>query len=294
MRPDSPRPLIRRVDERTGAEHPLVLVHPGALRADVYGRIGENLPEDRSLHVIDMEAIDEYYAAAFGQWYGDVSVESLATTVIGALRDAIGEPAGGWTLAGWSFGGVIAHSAAGMLDASEPPERLVLLDSIAPVPGYLRAPDEELEPELVLPWFGFYLGARRGVDIPEADYSDVDLVDGLRRLLELAIEAGALPSGTTYPGLRKVFDTYNAGLLRNNRITRGHRPIACRAPVTLVRPRSGLLDTPRPLGWEQLHDDVDVVRCPGNHYSMLSEHEPASLIASALVEPRSRALGEPA
>ncbi|WP_019855701.1 thioesterase domain-containing protein [Actinopolyspora mortivallis] len=288
MRRDPLRTLIRRIDERDDAEHPLVLLHPGALGTDVYHRIGEHLPESRSLRVVDMEAIDAYYGAAFGEWHEDVSVEGLAASVLDAVRDTLELRAGQWTLAGWSFGGVIAHSLAHALDASEVPDRLVLLDSIAPVPGYLHDPEEDLAPELVLAWFGFYLGAKRGVSVPEADYSDVELSEGLRRLLDLAVEAGALPPGTSYPGLRKVFDVYNAGLLRNNRITRGHRPTPGSVPLTLVRPRAGLLDTPRPLGWERLYEHVPVVRCPGNHYSMLHEREPASLLAAVLADPCAR------
>jgi thioesterase domain-containing protein len=185
-------------------------------------------------------------------------------------------------LGGWSFGGVVAYSLAAQLASDDRPERLLLLDTIAPIESYTSA-GREVDQALALRWFTMYLAAKRGGHLPldaaGAGEHSADLATGLARLLAAATEAGVLRRGTELAGLRKVFDTYHAGLVRNNLLVKGYLPAACQLPITLVRPRSGLLGTPAPLGWEEITDELTVLRCAGDHYSMLREPDAHARIA---------------
>ncbi|WP_164386850.1 thioesterase domain-containing protein [Streptomyces sp. OM5714] len=261
---------------------PVVVIHPGVLPTEDYQELSAALPSRTDLYVVDLERVPEYFQAALSGGHTDTTVLDVASRIADELR-VRGLVVGPWTLAGWSFGGVVAHALTAILTESELPRRTVLFDSIAPVAEYTRA-EEEIGLDLVLPWFCMYLAAKRGADVPvprevlAADDAGVD--DALEAVLKAALEHGALRPGTTLPGLRKVYDTYLDGLRRNNRLAAGFEPARSRVPITLLRPERGLLATPDPLGWEQLSDDLSVEATSGDHYSMLSD--PVAMKSAAL------------
>jgi hypothetical protein len=177
-------------------------------------------------------------------------------------------------------GGVVAHELSGRLSPTELPRRLVVMDTIAPVPDYTKD-DGELSPELLLPWFAMFLGAKRGVALPlPAGGAPLTLDD----VLTGAVSSGALPPDTSVAGLGKVYRVFTAGLRRNNLMCAGFQAGPARVPVTLIRPDGSLLDTPEPLGWRQLTDDLAVVGCPGDHYSMFSDAVAVETVATVLRE----------
>lgn len=293
MRPRArqPAPLVRAFTEGGGQDSSsaqsgrVVVVHPGALPTDHYRELAAALPPRTELHVVDLEQVPEYFQAALDGGRSDLTVSGVASRAADALRSRglLSRP---WTLVGWSFGGVVGHALTSFLSSAELPRQIVLLDSIAPVPEYTRGNDE-IGPDLVIPWFCMYLAAKRGGAVPVprelAAGGDVDVDTLLQAVLEAALEHGALRPGTTLPGLRKVYDTYLDGLRRNNRLAEDFAPARARVPLTLLRPERGLLATPDPLGWEQLSDDLSVERTPGDHYSMLREPVTAKLAALAAV-----------
>ncbi|WP_217250869.1 thioesterase domain-containing protein [Streptomyces sp. AC602_WCS936] len=291
MRPDGRRPappLIQAFGTESGTPRRRVLVvHPGALPAGHYAELATALPPHTELHVVDLEQVPEYFQAALRGGRAGTTVPELAATAAGALRSRglFDRP---WALVGWSFGGVVGHAMTALLDPEELPRRAVLLDSIAPVPDYTRD-DDEVGADLVMPWFCMYLAAKRGgtLTAPAAGPAGPGDVDGpLTAVLGQALDHGVLRPGTTLPGLRKVYDAYLDGLLRNNRLVRGFRPGPARVPVTLLRPERGLLDTPAPLGWEQLAGDLRVEHTPGDHYSML--RDPVAMKSAAAIALDSR------
>ena len=256
----------------------LVLVHPGALPVGHYRDLAERLTPVADVAVLDLERAPAYFQAALTGAAPDTSIDALAALAATELRATrrLDRP---WVLAGWSFGGVVAHALLDQLTPPEHPRRLVLLDSIAPVPGYTQQ-DDDLSAELVLRWFAMYLAAKRDRPVP------VSATPDLAELLTAGLASGALRPGTTLPGLRKVHQAYLAGLVRNNRLARAHTPRRTTRPTTLVRPERGLLATPDPLGWTALTTDLTALDCPGDHYSMLRDPsavpELAALVASEL------------
>jgi len=257
----------------------VVLVHPGALSVNSYLELAAALLPQAELIVVDLEQVPEYFQAALSGGHAGITIAELAARIDDALWDR-GLLAPPWLLAGWSFGGVVGQELTAALAGDERPEGLFLLDSLAPVPAYTKA---DPDPAMVLGWFAMYLAAKRGapVHVPAAELAGVTVEAGLRLVLEAAVANGALRPGTPLPGLRKVFNAYTDGLLRNNRLAAAHSPMPTQVPVCLIRPEHGLLDTPDPLGWTSLAPRFTVRSCPGDHYSMLRHPAAVELIATA-------------
>ncbi|MFJ9521495.1 alpha/beta fold hydrolase [Kitasatospora sp. NPDC101801] len=256
------------------------LVHPGALAAQVHRTLAEALPEGVGLTVLDISALPEYGEAALTGGRADTTVEALADW----LATELTQPQ--FALVGWSFGGVVAQAAVGRLPAGRRPERLVLLDSIAPTEEY-QQPDEALEPPLLLGWFAMYLGAKRGRPVPldPAALAGRGVDDGLPLVLDAATASGALLPDTPLPGLRKLYDTYVDGLLRNNRLTAPYRPRPSSVPLVLVKAERSLIPEDPTLGWQPLAPHgLDLAVAPGDHYTMLTRPDAAQVIAR-LVHP---------
>ncbi|MEU1185235.1 thioesterase domain-containing protein [Streptomyces sp. NPDC005820] len=281
--PRDTRPQVARVLRVPAPGRPTVfVVHPGALAPQVYEGLAKALPEGDGLTVLDLGAVPEYAEAALTGGRAATTVEALAERLLAALGPV---PEGPYTLAGWSFGGTLALAMTHALPAGRRrPERLVLLDSIAATEAY-QQPDDALEPALLLDWFAMYLGAKRGRLIPLApgalDGRGVD--DGLPVVLDAAVAAGALLPDTPLPGLRKLYDTYVDGLLRNNRLTAPHRPAPAPLPLVLVKAERSLIPGDETLGWLPLAPHgLTVHPCPGDHYTMLGRPDALGVIAQLL------------
>jgi thioesterase domain-containing protein len=259
----------------------VVLVHPGALAVTTYVELAAALLPRAELFVVDLEQVPEYFQAALSGGHAGITIGELAARIDDALweRGLLAPP---WLLAGWSFGGVVGQALTAALAEDEQPEGLFLLDSLAPVPAYTKA-DGDLDLAMMLDWFAMYLAAKRGapVPVPAAELAGVTVEAGLRLVLDAAVASGALRPGTPLPGLRKVFNAYADGLLRNNRLAAAHSATPTAVPVCLIRPERGLLDTPEPLGWTSLAPQLTVRSCPGDHYSMLRHPAAVELIATA-------------
>ncbi|MEU6987957.1 thioesterase [Streptomyces sp. NPDC046324] len=217
--------------------------------------------------------------------------------------EAAGGPAGPVTFVGWSFGGVLAHGMTERLKPEERPDGIVLLDSIAPTETYTYAEDDFVDPRIVLRWFAMFLGAKRGTDVPfrtpsvppAATSSEVPsstvgadhVLAGLEQLLQDAVACGALPEGTPVQSIRKLFDAYTAGLLRNNRLTSPYRPLPATVPLTQIKAQHSLIPSDPTLGWAELADrTVEAHSVPGDHYTMLIRPDASRAIAGLIPDAR--------
>lgn len=259
----------------------VVLVHPGVIPVAAYCGLADGLPSGDELAVVDLGRVPEYYGAALTGGHSGISIERLADLVISEL-DGLA-PLESWALAGWSFGGVITHAMLDRLPADRLPGHVVVIDALAPVPDYTAA-DDDLDPRVVLGWFTTYLAAKRGgtVDVDRDELRGLPLDEGLARVLAAGVAGGALRETTPVAGLRKVFDAYRDGLVRNNRLVRAYAARPAPVGLTLLRPERGLVTRPGALGWEQLVDTPAVVACPGDHYTTLGSDRTAALFAEAV------------
>jgi thioesterase domain-containing protein len=278
---DARPPVARPLRTAAPGRRTVYVVHPGALAPQVHEGLAAALPAGDGLTVLDLGAVPDYADAALTGGRAATTVEALAERLLATLDPAPESP---YTLAGWSFGGVLALAMTHALPADRRPGRLVLLDSIAPTEAY-QQPDDALEPDLLLGWFAMYLGAKRGRPVPLApgalDGRGVD--DGLPVVLDAGIAAGALLPDTPLPGLRKLYDTYVDGLLRNNRLTAPHRPAPAPLPLVLVKAERSLIPGDDTLGWLPLAPHgLTVHRCPGDHYTMLGRPDALDVIAHLL------------
>ncbi|MFD7169314.1 thioesterase domain-containing protein [Streptomyces violascens] len=276
-------PIVLRHRQPAPGAATVYAVHPGALSVRVWGALADALPPSAGLAVLDLAGVPEYFGAAISKDHGDLSVASLVDRLTDAYRaDRAQAPQGpAPVFVGWSFGGVLAQAMTERLAPDERPAHLVLLDSIAPTEAY-QQPDDSLELPMLLRWFTMYLGAKRNSAV-SADSAGTDVTDtdtGLLRILDAAVAAGALPADTSLPGFRKLYDTYVEGLLRNNRLTAGHKPPVSSVPLVLVKAEGSLLPHDATLGWPELAAyGLTLHTAPGDHYTMLTRPDAADVIA---------------
>jgi thioesterase domain-containing protein len=255
------------------APRSILIVHPGALPVSVYGGLADRLPLELGVHLLNLQGVAEYQQAALTGGRSQLSIAGIAKSFARQVPQVL-RPAERYVLIGWSFGGVIAHAMAGHLTGPAAPTHLVLLDSIAAVPGY-QAQVSDLSDQTLLEWFCMYLGAKRG---KPATLQKVprDLGD----VLSAMTASGALLPSTTVAGLAKVFEVYVDGLRRNSLLTRDFTATAGRIPTTAVRARHSLLAEPGPLGWDRIcPPGLRVLTGEGDHYSMLTDPQTTALLA---------------
>lgn len=279
-RPSRTPQAVREL-KAAGRAGTLFLVHPGALEADVHFALARALPEAAGLTVLDLSGVPEYASAAFTGGHAETTIEALA----GRLLDEVARvhDGGPYGLAGWSFGGVVAQAMVEQQPPDRRPDRLVLLDSIAPTQTY--KPGESLEPSLLLSWFTLYLGAKRGrVVMPDpGKLASCGHEDGLLLIHDAAVASGALRPDTPIFGLRKLYETYADGLMRNNRLTAPYRPSPASVPLVLVRPDRSLIPGDPTLGWHELAPyGLETHQSPGDHYTMLTRPDAVAVIAQQI------------
>ncbi|MGW0120206.1 thioesterase domain-containing protein [Streptomyces sp. NPDC003327] len=307
MAPRPSRAAAARVLVRHRATPPggrtVYAVHPGALPVVAWANLAGALPQDTGFVVLDLGAVPAYLEAALNPGASGLTVDRLIDILVDAYRAEVrdaGRP-GPVTFVGWSFGGVVAQGMTERLEPEERPDGVVLLDSIAPTPSYTYAEDDGIDPGLVLRWFAMFLGAKRGTAVPfrtpgtgtgpaaaegavtTAALGADHVLVGLEQLLGDAVACGALPEGTPLQSIRKLFDAYTAGLLRNNRLTASYRPVPATVPLTQIKAHHSLIPTDPTLGWDELADrTVAAHTVPGDHYTMLIRPDASRAIAGLI------------
>jgi len=130
-----------------------------------------------------------------------------------------------------------------------------------------------------------YLAAKRGRPLAaEPEIPAPTTEAGLAVLLAQARRSGVLPEDTSPPGLRKLYDSYVGGLLRNNRLVLPYEPPPVRWPVTLVKATRSLLPEYGDLGWSELAP-LRLEHVPGDHYSILFDPSAWTAVADLVGRP---------
>jgi thioesterase domain-containing protein len=285
--PARSRPLPHVV--RNGELGYVVVVHPGALPASMYGRLAAALPQRVGVVVLDLQGVPAYvWAALSGGEVGDTSVVRIADDLIDALLGTeVARPGIGYVLVGWSFGGVVAHQMTHSPRLRPTPRHLVLLDSISAADGYAVSV-EDLREELVLDWFEMYLRAKR----PGAPGSRASRPSSLADVLARGVRAGTLRPGTSLDGLAKAYAVFVDGLRRNTRLANPHIPQRTSIPATVVRAEGSLLAEPGALGYDRLVPaGAPVLTVPGDHYGMLDNPAAMDIVAAVCLQHLAPAAG---
>lgn len=233
-------------------------IHPGALSASSWSRIAAHLPAGVPVRVLELEAINPYWAAE----------ETLTVTALAdRLRPSLAV-ARERLLVGWGVGGAVADALAA------PARRVVVLDALAP--GALRCEPEEAQ---LLRSFAMYAGARRGrgLRVDPARLRE-GLEPALAHIRDEASAVGALRAGTTPTALRRCFDAHAARVLRDHRLVAGYAPTG--EALTVVKASDSLAPDSPALGWDRFAP-VELLASGGDHYSMLTD--PASAVQLAML-----------
>ena len=191
------------------------------------------------------------------------SLAQIASAYGALLRDRFrDEP---FTLAGWSFGGVIAFEVARLLErAGHAVARLVLIDSLAPQIG--RPPADESS---LARWFFADFDPEVLSRAPPAG------ADPFAALFEELRAAGRLPRAVGLAALRESYAVFrrHVGALASyvpERYPGAIDLIVADAVFATDGAMLGAFTVPPDRGWSALAGEVHRASTPGTHYSVLT------------------------
>ncbi|WP_372662577.1 beta-ketoacyl synthase N-terminal-like domain-containing protein [Amycolatopsis kentuckyensis] len=249
---------------RDGVAEPLFLFHPAGGPTSVYRELVRLLPEGHPVY--GLERIDD-----------EDTVEAKAACYAELIREI--QPRGPYRLGGWSFGGCLAYETARRLDG--PVDVVVLIDSILPLPAAGKPADLLLDR---FDRFAEHIWRTYGVPfaIPRAELATLDEDTQIRRVMQrLAEQVPDLGAGV----LRHQYESYV-----DARVAERYAPERYDGRVLLLRaqdphPLTTTLDprylrTDDTLGWDAYCADLEVVRVPGDHVSMIDPPHVAAVAAA--------------
>jgi acyl transferase domain-containing protein/acyl-CoA synthetase (AMP-forming)/AMP-acid ligase II/thioesterase domain-containing protein/acyl carrier protein len=275
----SPVPTKVVVIRRAGADAPLFCVHPGALEAECYTVLAQDLGNEPPFYALQPAELD-YKQQPSRDLQAAISIDRVAQGCLDAIRTV--QPFGPYRLAGWSLGGVVAFETARRLNEhGESVALLALFDSPAPATG----PIAEWEDAALIRMFAGYLGARRGRQfVLPLNGGAPDTGHELLRLTHHAITADLLPSQTGVEQIRALYETYRDGIRAGTELLRRYRPMAYPGRLVYFRAtdNANLPGYALPNAatiWGGLSAGMDVHPVPGSHYTLFLEPHARALAA---------------
>jgi len=242
---------VRLLRDGVGDE-PVFLFHPAGGTASVYRELARLLPEGPPVY--GFERLD-----------GEDTVEAKAARYAELVRDV--QPHGPYRLGGWSFGGCLAYETARQLNGAQ---LVFLIDTILPLPTEGRAEDALLDR---FDRFARHIAETYGVPfaVPRAELARLDEDAQIRRVMaKLAEQVPDLGAGV----LKHQYESYVDARVAERYVPESYagRVVLLRAQephplTTALDPR--YLRTDDTLGWDEHCADLEVVRVPGDHVSMI-------------------------
>ncbi|MDS0138816.1 MULTISPECIES: polyketide synthase [unclassified Amycolatopsis] len=242
---------VRLLRDGVGGE-PVFLFHPAGGTASVYRELARLLPEGRPVYAF--ERLDE-----------EQTVEGKAARYAELVRDI--QPHGPYRLGGWSFGGCLAYETARRLNGAE---LVFLIDTILPLPATGAPADQLLDR---FDRFADHISRTYGVAfrVPREELAELDEDAQIHRVMaKLTEQVPDMGAGV----LKHQYESYV-----DARVAERYTPQTYDGRVVLLRaqephPLTTTLDprylrTDDALGWDEHCRDLEVVRVPGDHVSMI-------------------------
>ncbi|MEU3612314.1 type I polyketide synthase [Streptomyces sp. NPDC006872] len=277
--PVAPRPAARsmpyplRALRPGGDRPPLVLAHAAGGTPDVYRPLAGLLAPGIPVYGLDrVEEAD--------------TVAAKARLCAEAIRKAW--PDGRYRIGGWSFGGFVAQETARLLAAEfAPPDAVVLIDAVRPLPRPSGRTAWDVAREH-FEGFAAYVSRTYGARL-ELPYGELAGLDDRARI-ELVLAALSAVADIPPAALEHQRASY-----LDLRTGEAHTPRPYDGRVILYRATEPAPHTVRDpayereddaLGWDELCPDLEIVRVPGHHLSLLDPPH-----AQAIADHLNRALG---
>jgi thioesterase domain-containing protein len=223
---------------------------------------------------------------AFGLQSPDPPVEDIrgmAALYVDTLRAV--QPHGPYRIAGWSMGGIVAYEMAVQLEAAgETTEVLAIIDAASPRAwageaarsdtemlilfafAMIHLHDVDIPADLAVPQG---LGLPPGIELPEIDFSGVDVDTALAMALDLGRQVGLLPPSLEPAELRRLFERFRAN--RGALSTYEARPYHGELHLFRAIDQPMAIEAPG-LGWEELvNGGLRIFETPGDHHSILRQ-----------------------
>ncbi|SDI77132.1 phthiocerol/phenolphthiocerol synthesis type-I polyketide synthase D [Frankineae bacterium MT45] len=246
-----------RVLRGTGSRTPVFMFHPAGGPTSVYQPLVSMLDPDQPVY--GFERIDD----------AD-TIEAKVARYIPLIREI--QPHGPYRLMGWSFGGVLAGETAHQLvEAGEEVDVLARIDTIIP----LVDPDQELHELLVGRYqrFAEYILETydKVLEIPYDDLPNMSEQEHIAIFRDALTSVGVgMPPGvlehqyTSYVDAR-IAERYQPKLFHGRMIL--YRASLHEAIAATIDPRYRRTD--EKLGWDEYSTNIEVIRVPGDHISMI-------------------------
>jgi len=244
-----------------GAKPPLFLVHPAGGHVFPYLALVRQLGPDQPCYGLQALGVSDEHAPA-------QPIEAMAAGYLEAIRTV--QPAGPYRLGGWSMGGVVAYEMAQQLHTEgQVVTLLALFDGRIPT-DEAGFPEQEAEAlALVERYFGVSFEPTDGLaDLPQEEQ--------LGWLLEQAQSAGLVPAELELSQALRLVEL----LKRDVAATRSYRLQPYPGALHFFKAEETLSGSAadQTMGWgEWAGGGVEVHRVPGNHATMMSPPQVASL-----------------
>jgi len=265
------------VEIEPGSGRPFFCVHPVGGDVLCYVHLARHLAGERGIY--GLQVPDDEAGPA------PRTLEAMAAGYLRAIRQV--QPAGPYSLGGWSMGGVVAFEIARQLEAAgESVDLLALVDSLAPDLSPDLASDGMERPEglaggALVALFAADLARLLRLDglaLPPG-FAALETAEALAWLAAQAARTGLLPAGAERAEITRRFAIFAA----NHQALERYRGGVCAVPLVLFRAteRPAGLRLAADLGWGRWTErPIEVHEIAGDHYALLAEPQVRTLAAA--------------
>jgi thioesterase domain-containing protein len=240
-----------------GTRRPLFCVHPAGGQVFCYLELARLLGPEQPFYGLQSPEPSP----------GDrdnLRLEDMASRYLAEIRSV--QPVGPYLLGGWSLGGVIAFEMARQLrERGEEVALLALLDSMPSLPA--AEPPDEAD---LISWFASDLQGltKERVEVDAGQLRRLPPGELWPALYEWALAARLMPPDLDLEQVRGYFELFACNVAARYR----YRALPYEGKVTLfsAQERTSEIDSEEVTSWAGLSTgEIDVIRVPGDHYSML-------------------------